>query len=363
MRPALFCVERSIIPNVLARWRVLVHAAHNAVAFIERGFLVRGRGHRQPGTARGFPAVAQGDHLVGVFAPRCHIGIGVGRRAEVLGEGSVAAHDGIGHGRGRTPVCRRHCRPAQVYLAHRRRVGGQGRAGAELIAELLPGRRTLAIEVHLERRILARGAEMPGIVIRAVAVQVHVPVRIDAAVAGGRLQGRGRLPGAPGTTRLARGARVPVAGRDCQIVGVLSDQAPNSTSIAYHAPRGVAGLDRAASEGPDQAPNGTSIAYHAYHAPRGIAGLDAALTICRHATAQPPDPTRSRYAPRGIAGGYVAGDLADEPAGRVSTNDPDRGVAGLNLAPVYANQTPDRSFSFHPPGCRARCNATHVHPD
>ena len=73
----------------------------------------------------------------------------------------------------------------------------------------------------LQRRVLARGAEVPGVVvrvdaavtIRVVVVPIGVDVRPPGAVRGGRLQGAGGLGRAAGAGTLPRGRAVPVGRR------------------------------------------------------------------------------------------------------------------------------------------------------
>ena len=147
----------------------------------------------------------QGRYLVGIvrrWPVDWRDGIGVAEPIESLRnvsglDGWVSAPpQGVGNDWSRVPVARIHPGPGEVHLGlpgpdHRR--GRQGRTFPDLIAELLPGRAPAAIQIGFEDRILAGGAEVPGVVGRVVAVQVNVPVLVQAGVACWLLQLLGRL--------------------------------------------------------------------------------------------------------------------------------------------------------------------------
>ena len=113
-----------------------------------------------------------------------------------------------------------------------------------LVAKLGPGGRAVAIDIDLEDRIVGGGAEVPGTVTSAVPVQVHVPVRVKAGIAGGRLQVAGRLAGSAGTADLPARRRVPVAGRDRGRAGLLAHEAAHVIDSADGAYR-IAGAEAA----------------------------------------------------------------------------------------------------------------------
>ena len=125
------------------------------------------------------------------------------------------------------------CRPS--FPVQVRRQGGV-LAGRPQV----PGRGEDDLAVHVQTRrrgeVLDVCPQVPGRVGEVVAIQV--PGRIDAAVVRGRLQLARGLAFAMISGRVARLARVPVAGSDGAEVspGQTSDQL-----LARYVPRGIAG--------------------------------------------------------------------------------------------------------------------------
>ena len=312
--------------DIPSRRRVLGYAARGAVPVVERRRLVGRGNHRPPPTADGFPAGDHRRHLVRIGDARG----GVLESADILcdyrdGRAAVAV-DGIGHvRRGRAPGDDIDGGPAQVHLRRRAR-RRQGRPGAELVAEFFPVR-PWPVDVHLECRVLPR-VEVPGIVVRAVVVQVHVPLCIDAAVPGRCLQ----LPGVPtlaaGAGRLPRCRRIPVAGG-----------------------HGTGGTER-----PVAANQPAHIALARY-GPRGVAGGDAAAAVAADAPDQTTDIALARHPARGVAGADARLVLSDQAAHVVAARHFDRGVAGNNGATVFRSHQPAHATA------RAGHRAGHVAAD
>ena len=205
----------------------------------------RDKRHRR--AARRLAAIDDGHHLVGRRGAGRRVVVGEPEDAEIrhdaLHLGAVVAGHRIGHVRRRRPRARIHGGPGQADALAGGRRRRQGRAGPQLVAELLPGRLPVPIDVHRQDRVLPGRPEVPGVVGRPVAVQVPVPRRVDPAVAGGRLQRRGGPAPAPGL--VSRGARVPVAGGDGAIGRSLADQSADgrTRAAAHHAAGGIAGGD------------------------------------------------------------------------------------------------------------------------
>ena len=234
---------------------------HGRVTDEERPFRQVPHRHRRPVSARFHRdsrtacCLAAGDDrrdLVGVVFIDRHVGVGVRPHREVLRQGldgaAVDAGHGVAHSRRRHPLAAYgHFGPGHHHLGRiggpRRRSRSHGRTGPELVAELLPGRIVVSIHVDGKGRVLAGGAEVPGVVPIVVTVQIHVPGPVDAPVASGRLQlgGCPARTGRPGT--MARRARIPVAGGDGPSLFVPHQSA--DIGISRRRTRGVAGADLA----------------------------------------------------------------------------------------------------------------------
>ena len=194
-------------------------------------------GHRHQRAARRFPALHHRCHLIGIGGTRRHAAVDEGQVAGALGDRldtRAFTRDGVGDGWACAPMGRVHPSPGQGHLplAARRR---QGRAFSKLVAELLPGRVPVPIEIHSQHGVFVGQPEVPEVVL---------PVRIDAGVDGGCLDLRRSLTLAIAPGRLPRGQRVPVAVEDPALV----DGPGQAADIARprDAARGIAGPDRAA---------------------------------------------------------------------------------------------------------------------
>ena len=325
-----------------------------------------GQGRRRcQGTAACFAALDHGGHLIGVGDAGRHIRIGEGQTAEARAEGlrggAVVAGKRVSNAWRGCPVTRRDRGPAQAHLTLPR-IRDQGRSFPQLVAELLPGRVPVSIEIHRQRRILVVLAEIPYVI---------VPVRIDARGVGGRLELRGGLAGSVVTGRLPRGKRVPMAGRDRG--GQVPAHQPADVTVARHPARGVAGRDRAGAGVPPDQPADIAVARH----PAGrVAGRDRAgvpadqpadLIVVRHPAGRvagrdragagvPPDQPAdiadiavARHPAGAVAGRDDAAVLPDQPAhvvasGHIDLDDADGadGVADRGADRPDATEQPDR---------------------
>ena len=278
------CVGQRIVLRVPERPRDIHHHGRSSLAQCP----VRHRAHRYrrligPTCDHRHPRAtrprASRDHrldLVPVAHADAHLGIGVLQYTEILCQGfdrgAVVAGEDVGETRRRVPVARRHRRPAQIHLSlsvcRRRR---QSRAHPELVAEFLPRRLPIPVQVHRQNRILGGRPEAPGIVGRAIAVQVQIPVPINAMVAGGGLQGVGRL---------ARHAeRPPFFAVDPAVVVLVVRADPHAHPGCVQVPiaRISPNIGRAADQPPDRRLAGDR--------PRGVARPYRAAGI----SDQPPD--------------------------------------------------------------------------
>ena len=245
-------------------------------------------------------AIGQARHRVGrrMGLPRGTVGnrrpgpIGAAARLLLIlvrGEGHTVV-------RGRTPA------QGHLGIPRLRREARQQRRHGPLIAEFLPRRGLVAVDVYLQHRIVAGRAEVPGVippggqgVIAVGIVQVHIPGEVDPRIGGGRLQLAGRLARPSGTRGPPRALGIPIARRDRAVV-VDPHQAPHLV-LPRHPARGIGGRDGAVVVEPHQAPH----LVPPPHPARGIAGGDAAPVVVPHQAAYVvPCP---RHRTRGIARG------------------------------------------------------------
>ena len=182
---------------------------------------------------------------------------------------------------------------------------------------------------------------MPGVVRRAVAVAVDVPVRVDAAVAGGCLQSPRTLAGASIAGGLARRRRVPVAGRDRAGAGVPAHQSADF-AVARHPARRVAGGDRAVEVLPDQSADLAA----ARHPAGRVAGGDRAVEVLPDQSA---DIAAARHPAGRVAGRdrAVVGVLPDQSADIVVARHRAGAVAGRDDAAVPPDQPADEVVARH----------------
>ena len=290
-----------------------------------------GQGRRRcQGTAGCFAALDHGPHLVGVGNAGRHIDIGEGQTAEALAEGlrggAVVAGKRVSNAWGGCPVGRVHRGPAQAHLTLPRS-RRQGRPFPKLVAELLPCRRIIPIEIHHQRRILVGLPEVP---------EVSVPVRIDAGGVGGRLELRGCLARSVVTGRLPRGQRVPVAVRNPAPVVVPGQ--PADKARTRNTTRGVAGPDLG-----DVVPDQAADLARARYAACGVVACDGGDGRSDQAT----DCTWPRHADGRKAGRDRAEGRPDQTADMARARHAAGRKAGRDRAGVLSDQAADVQVSRH----------------
>ena len=282
---------------------------------------------------------------------RYPIGVGgTGNHAEVcvlrqgLDGGPVVAQKDVGHVRLRVPVIHRYLGPRQVHLSHafghRRR---QYYAFPKLIAELLPGRRLVPVEIYYQHRIFVVFSKVPRGVVLAVVVQVHVvPGVINTGVVRGLLQLRRGLARHAGCLRFraVNGAVI------VRIVRTDSHVPPGGIRIPIAGGDGPLG-DVILGVRPDVAPDQAADPGITHHMARGIAGSNAAVAALIPSD-QPADPGPSRHGPGGIAGGDAASVRSDQAAGIVVAHyHTGRRVTRSDGATAYSDQPAGVGIRHH----------------
>ena len=267
-----------------------------------------------------------------------------------LFRGSVVTDEVVGDVRSRTPGTRRHRGPVEDHLGLAiGRCRRQGQGGPNLVAEFLPCRAIVLIQIYGQNGILAGRPEMPGVVELPVQVKVPVPVLIDAFVVRGRLQGGRGLARQTHHLRFrsvdhavvihvvltdadayARRLEVPVAPAKRDVFGDGAHQSSHHR-VAGHGSCGVAGQNQAAGISSQPADAAEFTIVHARsadplagHVPRGVAGPDGIVGG--------PDQPADRVVSGDVPGGEAADDpavelIADQPADRFGSRYPYSGGA------------------------------------
>ena len=167
-------VGQSVVVGILGRdrcadvpacGRVLIDAAGSGftrgkLRLVIRTHLAHRACHQR--TAGRLAAVDHGRQLIGVVASG-QTGVLVAQRAQVLGDDSGVAVEGVGDARRRGPVACVDREPVQDHLALSAR-RCQLRTSTELMAKLLPGLVAVAVEVYGQGRVLRGGSKVPGAV-------------------------------------------------------------------------------------------------------------------------------------------------------------------------------------------------------
>ena len=202
----------------------------------------------------------------------------------------------------------------------------QGRPLPQLVAELLPSGVSVAVEVDLERRVLAVGAEVPlGV----------GPSGEGVGVAGRRLQ----LGGGPADAAApARDVAVEVALVDCS-VRVVAHQAADVVAAATDRASGVASGDRSPAGVP--ARQAADVVAVASDRAGGVAGDDGPAVVVAHQAADVVVPAGQRYRCGGVGGGDAAVVDAGQAADVSLAGDGAGGVAVGDGAVVVADQGAD----------------------